>query len=112
MPLLRSGRWGVVTSTNISPLRGGGDGSLLSYPIFTLHQTSFVRPRRDVLEENVMRKRTKLRVSFTDQYRNMREDDPVDQTRSQKSLDRDPAVNVSMSDPACFKLRDDVLWIT
>ena len=81
-----------------------GDGNY----IFTLDKTARVLARRDMLERNVTLERAKQWDPGTDQHGNARDNEPLNEPRLEKPLNRDPAIDVDVPDAARSKPCDDL----
>ena len=71
--------------------------------ILTLDKTARVLARRDMGERNVTLERAKQWNPGTDQHGNARDNEPLNEPGLEKSLNRDPAIDVDVPDAARSK---------
>src|SRR3954453_18316837 len=76
--------------------------------VLTLHETTGVLTRDDMPEMNVGFQRTKQRDTRPDQDWHARDDQALNEARTQETLNRDPAVDICVCDAARRKLPGDV----
>ena len=96
---------GAVTRSGrlVQRVLGGND-------ILTLNEAADVLACRDVLESDIDRHIAKQRDTGADQHWNARDDEPMNEPSSKKSLDGDPAIYVNVPNPAGGKPRHDFRW--
>jgi hypothetical protein len=76
--------------------------------VLTLHQAALVVPSRYVLEPNVVRYGGKERNAVTNEHWYASDNEPIDQPRTQKPLNRYSTVNVEVVGTTGSELRNDL----
>ena len=86
----------VLVTPNVRAKRTRYGDGLHSDGVLALHKAACKLSCSDVSQENVMAERTEQWDSTPEQYRDTRDDEPLDESCCQESLNRDSAVDVEM----------------
>src|SRR5207245_439376 len=76
--------------------------------VVALNQTARIVPSRYVTEPDIARKSAEERNSVANEHRHASDDETFNESRAQKPLNRDPAVDVEMMGTSGRELRNDL----